>query len=152
MKEIDARGFACPAPVLQTKAALEQENLDTVRVIVDNEAAKENVSRYLETQGFKTSVEQTGNGFVVIGNCDTDAMPKKEPVQEPEADLKKIMVMIATDRMGYGDNELGKKLLVNFIKTLKEMGPELWRIVFVNYGVKLTTEGNEVLPILTEYE
>jgi selenium metabolism protein YedF len=126
--------------------------LDTVRVIVDNVAAKESVRRFLETQGFKTSVGQIGNDFLVIGDCNTDTMPKKEPDQESETDLKKIMVMIATDRMGFGDDELGKKLLVNFIKTLKEMGPELWRIVFVNNGVKLTTEGNEALPILTECE
>ena len=62
------------------------------------------------------------------------------------------MVMIATDRMGYGDDELGKKLLVNFIKTLKEMGSELWRLVFVNNGVKLTAEGTEILPDLKELE
>jgi len=33
MKEIDARGLACPAPILQTKATLEQENPKTVKVI-----------------------------------------------------------------------------------------------------------------------
>ena len=60
--------------------------------------------------------------------------------------------MIATDRMGYGDDELGLKLMINFIKTLKEMGDELWRLVFVNNGVKLTIEGSEILPVLHEYE
>jgi len=60
--------------------------------------------------------------------------------------------MVATDRVGYGDDELGSKLMISFIKTLKEMGPELWRLVFVNNGVKLTIEGSEVLPVLKEYE
>jgi len=60
------------------------------------------------------------------------------------------MVMVATDRMGYGDDDLGTRLLVNFLKTLKEMGEELWRLVFVNNGVKLTIEGAEVLPVLRE--
>jgi TusA-related sulfurtransferase len=32
MKEIDARGLACPAPVLQTKAAIENEQATSVRV------------------------------------------------------------------------------------------------------------------------
>ena len=45
-----------------------------------------------------------------------------------------------------------QKLLVNFVTTLKEMGPELWRLVFVNNGVKLTISGSEVLPVLKEYE
>ncbi len=62
------------------------------------------------------------------------------------------MVMCATDRMGFGDDELGLKLMVNYIRTLKEMGEELWRLVFVNNGVKLTIEGSAVLPDLQAYE
>ena len=42
--------------------------------------------------------------------------------------------------------------MVNFIRTLKEMGPELWRLVFVNNGVKLTIDGSEVLADLEEFE
>ena len=152
MKEIDVRGLACPAPVLQTKTAVEHEKLDTIRVIVDNEAAKQNVSRFLEAQGFKASFEQMGDDYVVIGNCEAGAVPKSGSVQKSETDQKKIMVMVASDRMGFGDDELGRKLLVNFIGTLKEMGPELWRLVFVNNGVKLTIGGSEVLRVLKEYE
>ena len=70
----------------------------------------------------------------------------------PAADAKKILVMIATDRVGYGDDELGLKLMTSFIKTLKEMGPDLWRLVFVNNGVKLTVKGSEVLEPLKELE
>ena len=62
------------------------------------------------------------------------------------------MVMCATDRIGFGDDELGLSLMVNFLRTLKEMGPELWRLVFVNNGVKLTIDGSEVLEDLKEYE
>jgi selenium metabolism protein YedF len=60
--------------------------------------------------------------------------------------------MAATDRMGFGDDELGKKLMINFIKTLKEMGKELWRLVFVNNGVKLAIEGSAALEALKELE
>ena len=65
---------------------------------------------------------------------------------------QKIMVMVATDRMGFGDEELGKKLIVSFLKTLAEMSDELWRLVFVNNGVKLTIRGSEVLEVLQGYE
>ncbi|MFO7665681.1 MAG: sulfurtransferase-like selenium metabolism protein YedF, partial [Desulfobacterales bacterium] len=78
---------------------------------------------------------------------------EKEPVcGQVRTDLKKIMVMITSNRMGHGDDELGEKLMVSFLKTLKEMGPELWRLVFVNNGVKLTIEGAKVLPVLKETE
>ena len=152
MKEIDARGLACPAPVLQTKAAVDQGNINAVRVIVDNEAAKQNVSRFLENQGFETTIEQKGNDFEVIGTCERKALPNSKAIDKPASDLKKIMVLVASDRMGFGDDELGRKLLVNFISTLKEMDPELWRLVFVNNGVKLTIAGSEVLEDLKQYE
>jgi selenium metabolism protein YedF len=62
------------------------------------------------------------------------------------------MVMATTDRMGHGDDELGRKLMISFIKTLKEMGPSLWRLVFVNSGVKLAIGGSEVLAELKALE
>jgi selenium metabolism protein YedF len=62
------------------------------------------------------------------------------------------MVLAATDRLGVGDDALGKKLIISFIKTLKEMGDELWRLVFVNNGVKLTIGGSPVLDDLIAYE
>ena len=55
MKEIDARGLACPAPVLQTKTAVENEAATAVDVVVDNAAAQQNVQRFLESKGFKAN-------------------------------------------------------------------------------------------------
>jgi selenium metabolism protein YedF len=151
--ELDCRGLACPAPVLQTKELIEKENPGLIKVMVDNEASKQNVSRFLESQKFKVSVNTEGEDFHVIGQRDfADAVPETPVAEEPATEKQKIMVMIATDRMGYGDDELGLKLMVNFIKTLKEMGDELWRLVFVNNGVKLTIGGSEVLPLLKAYE
>jgi len=53
MKEIDARGLACPAPVLQTKSAIEEVNPGLIKVIVDNEASKQNICRFLESRNFE---------------------------------------------------------------------------------------------------
>jgi selenium metabolism protein YedF len=152
-KTLDCRGLACPAPVLQTKEIIEKDNPELVRVVVDNEAARQNVSRFLGTQNFEVSVEEEGPDFHVIGTASGAPAPEKaftEPAVDHEK--KKIMVMVATDRMGYGDDELGLKLMVSFIKTLKEMGEELWRLVFVNNGVKLTIPDSQVLPVLKELE
>jgi selenium metabolism protein YedF len=151
--ELDCRGLACPAPVLQTKQKIEKENLSEIRVIVDNQAAKENVSRFLGTQKFEVAVEQKGPDYYVSGKRGTGANVSEPPAAlQPETEKRKIMVMIATDRMGYGDDTLGKLLLINFIKTLAEMGDELWRLVLVNNGVKLTIGGSEVLDVLKGYE
>jgi selenium metabolism protein YedF len=148
-KELDCRGLACPAPVLQTKELIEQEHPLSLIVLVDNEAARQNVSRFLSTQNFAISVEEREGQFRIIGTHG-GTLAVEEPAARPDAAEKKIMVMVATDRMGVGDDELGRKLLFNFLKTLKEMGPQLWRLVFVNNGVKLTIDGAETLPILQD--
>lgn len=152
MKEIDARGLACPAPVLQTKDALQQDVAGGVRVIVDNPASQQNVQRFLDSQGFATSLEQAGADYIVVGTGDSQAATRPEPAELPGGADKKILVMCATDRLGYGDDELGVKLAVNFLRTLKEMGDQLWMLVFVNNGVKLTIDGSEVLQDLQAYE
>ena len=152
MKEIDARGLACPAPVLMTKVAVENEQARDVRVVVDSAASQQNVQRFLESQGFETALEQAGTDFVVIGNRDSMSSAQPQPAPKPPSDAKKIMVMCATDRLGFGDDALGLELMVNFLRTLKEMGDDLWRLVFVNNGVKLTIDSSDVLDDLKAYE
>jgi selenium metabolism protein YedF len=150
--ELDCRGLACPAPVLQTKQVLEKENPSVIKVVVDNEAARQNVTRFLEHQKFRVTSEKTGSDFHVTGERAGEAAAPEKKAEEPDTAHKKIMVMVGTDRMGYGDDTLGKLLLINFIKTLAEMGEELWRLVFVNNGVKLTIADSEVLDVLKGYE
>ncbi len=153
IREIDARGIDCPAPVLQTKNMLEKENLSIIKVVVDNEAARQNVSRFMEFQNFEVSVEQEEKDFYVTGRRgEQETIAEVSPAEKPETKGKKIMVMIATDRMGYGDDELGLKLMVSFLKTIKEMGDELWRLVFVNNGVKLTIMGSDLIPVIQGLE
>lgn len=67
-------------------------------------------------------------------------------------DDPKTMVLITSEQMGHGDDELGSKLMLNYINNINELGSDLWRLVFLNNGVKLTTEGSDVIPILKELE
>ncbi len=63
---------------------------------------------------------------------------------------QKTLVLLATDSLGQGNEELGRKIIINFIRNLKEMGSDLWRLVLLNGGVKLAVEGSEALPQLQE--
>ncbi len=152
MNKIDARGLSCPAPVLETKAAVESRHPRRIEVLLDNEPARQNVVRFLESQGYRTWVDLDGELYTVIGTGG-DSAPVPEPVAtEPVGAGNKIMVMVAADRMGSGDDVLGAKLMFNFIKTLKEMGDELWRLVFVNSGVKLAIDGAGTVADLKRME
>jgi selenium metabolism protein YedF len=152
MKRIDARGLSCPAPVLQTKAALQAENPESLSVILDNAASQQNVQRFLESQGFSTALEQNGADYLVTGARGSATREHPGQSAEKKSDTKLIMILCATDRMGFGDDALGLKLMINFLRTLKEMGPDLWRLVFVNNGVKLTIDGAESLDDLKSLE
>lgn len=154
MKKIDARGLSCPAPVLETKAAVESEHPGHIEVLVDNESARQNVDRFLASRGYTTVTEPSGEGHAIIG---TSGIPSADPrpaatVPVPAAAGTKIMVMVAADRMGSGDDLLGARLMINFLRTLKEMGGELWRLVFVNSGVKLTIDGAAALEDIQDLE
>ncbi|MDO9265305.1 MAG: sulfurtransferase-like selenium metabolism protein YedF, partial [Desulfosalsimonadaceae bacterium] len=148
MKTIDARKLACPAPVLVVKQAIENEHPAGIQILVDNDAARQNVIRFLESQSYQASFEADGTDFRITGTTDRVSSFTPGPDKTPNPDAQKIMVMVATDRIGYGDDALGQKLMISFIKTLKEMGSDLWRLVFVNNGVKLTVSGAETLADL----
>jgi selenium metabolism protein YedF len=61
----------------------------------------------------------------------------------------KILVILTSDCVGKGNDELGRGIVTNFVKTLKEMG-DMWRLVLLNGGVKLAVDGSEVLTNLQE--
>jgi selenium metabolism protein YedF len=152
MKEIDCRGLSCPAPVLNAKKAIEDEGLNEITVIVDNDAAVQNVSRFLGTQNFEVSVQRGENDFLIKGNKTEKANTDTSIVEKIDKDARKIMVMVITDKIGHGDDDLGEKLMSSFLKTLNEMGDDLWRLVFLNSGVKLTIEGANTLSDLKSLE
>ncbi len=152
MEKIDARGLNCPAPVLQTRATIEESSCDMIRVIVDNEAARQNVCRFLESQSYETTVKEEGEDFHITGKKKNDASSETTKDQAPKTGQNRILVMISADCIGKGDDTLGSKLMINFLKTLNEMGNDLWRLIFLNAGVKLIVEGAESLPILKRLE
>ncbi|MGD8562288.1 MAG: sulfurtransferase-like selenium metabolism protein YedF [Desulfarculaceae bacterium] len=151
---IDCRGLACPQPVLRAKEFVESENAESVEVLVDNQAASQNVSRFLESQGFDASVEARGDDFLVSGsrNPQKEAAPTPPETFTCATEGRRILVFVGSDRIGRGDDELGSGLMQNFLATLKEMGSDLWRLIFVNSGVKLCIQGAKPLDSLKELE
>jgi selenium metabolism protein YedF len=151
-QELDCRGQACPQPVLKTREIVDQGDVLQLTVLVDNEAARENVSRFLERSGYQVQVTGEGSDLAVTGTRKEEGPGQAAADTGAEAQLRKILVLVGTDRLGTGDDELGRKLIVNFINTLKEMGRELWSLVLLNAGVKLAVAGSEVLPSLKDLE
>ncbi len=65
MKKVDARGRSCPEPVVMTKEALENNQGD-LEILVGEEVAKENVSRFVRKSGAKVEASEIEDGYKLI--------------------------------------------------------------------------------------
>jgi selenium metabolism protein YedF len=150
MELLNCRGLSCPLPVTETRNFLEAHPRETeFQVLVDNPASAENVKKFLASRAFEVTVESEGADFRVraVKGADTAC---ETAVQKLIGEDHKTLVVIARDKLGSGDDQLGALLMLNFLKTLKEMGSTLWRLVFLNAGVKLTIDGADTLPAILE--
>ena len=65
---VDARGYACPKPVLMVEAEIKKNNPSELVVLVDNRTAEKNVSNYAESVGYKVTHEREGRDFKLTLN------------------------------------------------------------------------------------
>ncbi|MDY0226158.1 MAG: sulfurtransferase-like selenium metabolism protein YedF [Desulfomicrobium apsheronum] len=151
----------CPNPVLRCKRLLDEQTPKMMEVIVDNEAAMDNVSRYLASKGMRIDETRKDGTLWTIKASSQDqqasaAQASQAPQDGPEntksPDASKILVFLTADTMGVGDDTLGSRLMGNFLNTLPELGDTLWRIIMVNGAVKLATATNPAVEALKKLE
>ena len=61
---VDARGLSCPQPVVLTMEALEKP-AEGYEILVDNQTALNNVSRFAKNAGKTVSVSERGEDYVI---------------------------------------------------------------------------------------
>jgi len=142
MKIIDCRNQACPSPVINVKKALEEHT--EIQVILDDGAPYENVTRFSRNRGYQVSEQwdDTSWRLTISGKSDTINNTVLLP-----SDNSRIL-LITSDRLGDGPEELGRLLMKNFIHTLLETGEMPAQMFFLNTGVFLTCEGSDVQEAL----
>ncbi len=144
---LDCTGLVCPRPVIQTKEMLEQEDAPAeLHVLVDNEAACDNVRRFAEGQGGVVSVTQKGTVWELVIRGAAGRLVSSETIQctEPSG-VKKITVHISSEFMGQGDDGLGARLMAAYFDTLAQFAENITDLTLVNSGVKLICVGSPVL-------
>lgn len=146
-KVVDCRGLACPQPVIRTKKAMSES--EQVATIVDNETAVTNVSRMAEKEGYAVAVEKKEDGiYLSLSKAARTGKTVSAPGTAMDSPMGPTVVIIPSDGMGRGDEELGGILIRSFLHTLNEVEPLPNTIIFLNAGVKLTVEGSPVLEDL----
>lgn len=149
--KLDCCGLACPEPVLQTKKALESLGDDAVlEVMVDSLASKENVLRFAHNAGYEARSEEREGGKTIIAiikgfTCNVPFSATGSTFLDKTLFLKSSTV---------GEGELGKSLMVGFLKTTLELPKLPKRIVCVNTAVYLTTDEEDapITAILKTFE
>jgi selenium metabolism protein YedF len=151
MTMVDARGLACPQPVVQTQRAMQRADL--VVTLVDNETSLTNVSRMAERAGWETQVTREGEAFRIEMARGT-ALPEttRLVVGKAEALDGPPVVVVSSDVMGRGNEELGDILIRSFFHTFGEIEPLPQTIVFFNTGARLACQGSHVLDDLRALE
>ena len=142
--ELDCQGMACPMPVIMTKKALEKRP-EVLTVLVDNTAAKENVTKFATANGYGVSIEQEGELFRLRLTAIAGAASPQARAQEDGP-----VFLISSNTLGTGDDQLGAILMKSFFVSLQEQEPLPQTLLLLNGGVHLAAEGSPVLPGLQE--
>ena len=147
---VDARGKACPLPVvLANKALQDRQGNEAVQVYVDNEIAMQNIRRMATTKGLELTVAEQEGYFVLT--IDGEATSQEEVPMVCNT-VKNTVVAITSATMGSGSDELGTLLMKGFLYALSQQEQLPKSILFYNGGASIPTEGSVSLEDLKAME
>ena len=146
---VNATGKQCPIPVVLAKKALEGMTVpDTLEVLVDNEAAVQNLSKLAASCQLPVRAEKTAEGqFAVTMEVSVPVQPAEETACAPDA-RGDFVVEIGSNRMGDGDEALGRTLMKGFLYAVSQLPVLPKTILFFNTGAYLTCMGSDSLEDL----
>ncbi len=137
--------MACPQPVVMVKRALEENLGEALTVFVDDGAPRENVSRFANNRGFAVVETAVDGGYSLLVSGEVSA---KDVGQGDAGTGGKTVLLVGSDRLGDGPEELGRLLMKNFMITLLDMKDVPDLVFFVNSGVLLTVVSSELIEVL----
>ena len=132
--QIDARGKACPQPVIMAKKEIDGGCRD-LTVLVDNKTAVENLTRLGNSAGMTVTTGETAQGLFV--RLTGEGKIVEEPVIACPTTGNGYAVFIGKDVVGAGDRELGYNLMKMALYTLAQGDSVPAHVLFMNDGVKL---------------
>ncbi|MBP2645677.1 MAG: selenium metabolism protein YedF [Firmicutes bacterium] len=146
--KIDARGLACPQPVIAVKKALEKITDGVITIQVDNFAAKENVLKFAAANQCAADFQKQGGIYSITIHKGQGI----EKDQTTETATENTVFLITNNTLGHGSEELGAVLIKSFFYALLEKEPLPRLLLFMNSGVYLTSENSPVGEHLQELE
>lgn len=160
MKQIDVRNLACPGPVIELRKLFESGEAQITMLVADD-LARSNVTRFAESRGAKVSSQRDGDGFLITihaGGSPTQAAPAvvdcelPTTIPTPASKAGPLVVQVGSSTMGHGDDELGTLLMRSFLKTQLQLAPRPDLLLFYNSGVRLCCDDSVLLDDLRALE
>ncbi|MBM6860043.1 sulfurtransferase-like selenium metabolism protein YedF [Clostridium saudiense] len=146
-KVIDAKGKACPMPVIMAKKEIDL-GTKFFSVQVDNSIAVENLKKLANSQGFETKIEENEGIYTVhFSNGCEECQEVLNKIQGKKP-LGDWCIFIGKDIIGAGAEELGKSLMKMFFYTLSEDEDLPKAVLFMNDGVKVPTLNEQAIEHL----
>lgn len=158
MITVDTRGQLCPAPLIAAKKALKEVSEgESFIILTDNGTSFNNLKKFLNDNKAGIEIEEgRGEWKITVKKTSSFAYKKKaEDYCQPEvAHFEKgdFVIVVSSDRMGEGDEELGKLLIGNFIKAIKDLDKLPDKIIFYNSGVRLVVKDSANIDHLRQLE
>ena len=157
MRIADTRGQLCPVPLIATKRALkETPKGESFVLLTDNQISFNNISRFLKENNtpFNTSEAEGVWTLTITRGGDLSQVKAEDYCTDSIAHFHKgdFIIVIGSDKMGDGDDELGRLLMSNFIKAIKDLDKLPGKIIFYNKGVTLATKTSPLIDHLTDLE
>ena len=149
-KIVDAKGMACPLPVVNAKQAAESlQPGDTLIVLVDNEIAVQNLQRFAGHMGFAVSAEKRSEQEYAVTMIIGDKAEAPEEIAcAVDARKQGMLVVLSANTMGTGEEKLGKALMKAFVFALTKQDTLPETILCYNTGADLTCQGADTLEDL----
>jgi selenium metabolism protein YedF len=153
MEIINVLGKPCPIPVIEAKKALRKAAPgETVRVLVDNDVSRQNLEKMAAGLGFASAFESQGGGNILVSITAAAGTAAASAASALSGGGQGLVAAIGRNTMGAGDDELGAILIKAFIYSLTELDTPPETLLFFNSGVRLTTEGSNVIGDLKTLE
>lgn len=151
MITVNAMGDACPIPVVKTKNAIKAlQQADSVKTLVDNEIAVQNLTKMADQKGYEVNSKKLREGeYEVIMTIKEEQLIKADPegtkktseteelLCAPDKRKKNTVVVLSSATMGNGDEELGAVLMKGFLYALSQQDELPATILMYNGGAKI---------------
>ncbi len=148
MVKVNGMGKNCPIPLIETKKAIKAlTSTDTVEVMVDNNMAVKNITRFATDSGYKITTDKISDKEFRLTIEVSEIKAEVPASMSCDAcgatdNTGNIVVAIGSEKMGCGDEKLGKNLMKAFIYSLSQAEVHPKTMLFFNGGAHLTCEGS----------